>query len=193
MKKVVFLIVFLSLFLIPGFEAAAQDAHNSPSTSIFDTSGLPQWAKDLRRWDIVAFGSFPFSMFLSNFFYDIGRWKKAGWENRQYAPWPIASAGAVEKDNKQFRNTVLIAAGISATVAFADLLIVKMKQRKVQRTESRPTGSYTINRTPNERAEADDEDIYKIEAGVTVDKENIEDESDIFDMMPTDPNEDFLE
>jgi hypothetical protein len=192
MKKIIFVIVFFTLLIIPGFKAAAQNVHNSPSTVTFDTSGLPQWAKDLRRWEIVAFGTFPFSMFFANFFYDLYRWNKANGmdfspEGRQYAPWPFASAGAVEKTNKEFRNSVLWAAGLSASIAFIDFFIVRARRNREQNAESIPSGSFTIERTPNE---TETTEIINIDEDFPV----IEDEKlDVFDLTLSEPDESFQE
>jgi hypothetical protein len=151
MKKTVFTIVLFVMLLIPGFQTEAQNIHDSETTAVFDMKGFPQWAKDFRRWDIIAFGTFPFSMFFVNFFHDIYRWNKANGmdfsaEGRRYAPWPFKSAGAVELTSKEFGRTILLAAGLSAVFAFTDLIIVKVKRKKASMIEPPPTGSYTVKK-----------------------------------------------
>jgi len=155
MKSIVLAVIFTFLLLSPVCQAAAQTSTDS-SSQTFDTTGFPQWAKDMRRWDIIAFGVFPFSMFFTTFFYDMYRWNNANGmsmseEGRQYAPWPMKSAGAVEKTKEEFERTLLIAAGLSMTVAFVDLIIVLIKRSKERRRrESIPTGSINIETTPYE-------------------------------------------
>jgi hypothetical protein len=149
MKRVVFTIVFFSMLLIPGLRAEAQNIHDAETTSVFDTKGFPQWAKDFRRWDIIAFGTFPFSMFFVNFFYDMYRWNRTNGmdfstEGRRYAPWPFKSAGAVELTGREFGRTILFAAGLSVVFAFTDLLIVKMKRKKEAKIETPSPVSYII-------------------------------------------------
>jgi hypothetical protein len=133
------------------------------STS-FDTSGFPQWGKDLRRWEIVAFGSFPFAMFTATFAMDTTRWANHGmsWtdEGRRYAPWPLKSAGAIKMTNHEQEMTMAIAAGISGGVAIADLVIIQIKRHKArQRALSLPVGTPIISKRPwpEDSAEADDE------------------------------------
>jgi hypothetical protein len=164
MKKTVF-IIFLFIFILSPFQAQAQTTNAAAEEEIvFDTTGFPQWAKDLRRWDIIAFGTYPFSMFLATFFHDLYRWGSANGmdfsaEGRRYAPWPFKSAGAVDLTSPEFRRNFLIAAGLSAVFAFIDLLIVKIRRnRELRRIESKPPlgGTYVIERRTNETVEEPD-------------------------------------
>jgi len=153
MKNFIFTAFLFILFFIPFFLAEAQTPHSSESTAVFDTTGFPQWAKDLRRWNIVSFGSYPFSMFFVNFFYDMYRWNNANGmeftsEGRRYAPWPFRSAGAVEKTNAEFKTSLFLAAGVSAAIGIADYLVVRRKRTKASMAESSPSGTYTISRIP---------------------------------------------
>ncbi|MDR2542313.1 MAG: hypothetical protein LBC80_02545 [Treponema sp.] len=155
MRKIVFSFLIVSLFLPPS-PAAAQTPAPAPAPAQnpeqellggFDVTGFPQWAKDLRRWNIITFGVFPFSMFFVTFATDMVRWGDTGYTDRRYAPWPLKSAGAVEMTSNEYRRTVLTAAGVSVTVALIDLLIVKIKRDKERRRiEGIPTGTVTIER-----------------------------------------------
>jgi len=155
MKKIFFIIIVFTLFLGPLFQASAQsDDSSSNSQVVFDTTGFPQWAKDLRRFDIVTFGAFPFSMLFVNFFYDLYRWNSANSmdfsaEGRRYAPFPFRSAGAVEKTSTEFRNTILFGIGLSVTIALFDFVIVKIRRDMQRRLEKPPpSGSFVIERRP---------------------------------------------
>jgi len=155
MKKLFFLAVFFSLFLNPAFETYAQSLSTTePSTSKFDMTGFPQWAKDMRRFDIITFGSFPFSLFFVSFIMDSVRWYNENrWDmseqGRRYAPWPMKSASAYEMSNNEYAQMFLIAAGLSLCIATIDLLIVHSKRNKERRRlESLPSGSYEIEKKP---------------------------------------------
>ena len=160
MKKILFLMFVFSLFFMPALKANAQSlsATNS-TTATFDTSNFPQWAKDVRRFDIIAFGSFPFSMFFVSFAIDMVRWGNANGfdmseQGRRYAPWPAKSAGAIEMTNDDYTQLILISAGVSVGIALLDLLIVNIKRNKERRRlESLPSGSYEIERKPYGEAE----------------------------------------
>jgi len=151
MKKNVFFIFIFVFLLFPFSRAAAQSGILDEKETIFNTSSLPGWVKDVRRWDIVAFGTFPFSMFFTTFIADIFRWGfESGFDfsaaGRRYAPWPFKSAGAVELTSGEFTRNIWIAAGVCAVLAFADLLIVKLKQRDEKlKTERKPSSSGTLN------------------------------------------------
>ena len=165
MKRFIFVIILFSLFFAPLSQAAAQSANDSSESLVFfDTTGFPQWAKDARRFDIIAFGTFPFSMFFVNFFYDLYRWNNANGmdfsaQGRLYAPWPFRSAGGIDKTSVEFRNTIIIAASLSITLAIVDLIIYKSRQRReLNRIQSTPpSGSYTIIRNPDENDDIDEQ------------------------------------
>ena len=153
MKYIFFVIVFCFLLLSPVYRAEAQAA-STQTTQTFDTTGFPQWAKDLRRMNIIAFGSFPLTMFHTTFYTDLHRWREANEldfseEGRRYAPWPLKSAGAVAMTKEEQERTILIAAGLSVAVALTDFIIVSIKRNRERRhTESRPASSAIINVVP---------------------------------------------
>jgi len=152
MKQIFFWIVLFSLLFSFLNQAQAQSLSTTKPTEA--ALELPQWVKDFRRWDIITFGAFPFSMFFVTTVTDIIRWKEANNldfsdEGRRYAPWPLKSAGAVEMTNDEYARTVLIAVGVSAVIACVDLLIVIIKRtNERRRIESRPSGSIEIIKTP---------------------------------------------
>lgn len=167
MKKNILLTVFIfSLLLSPCYRAAAQTNDTNTSASEF-----PQWVRDLRRVNIISFGLFPFSMFFTTFFTDMYRWNNANGmnfseEGRRYAPWPFKSAGAVEMTTEEYQRTILMAAGLSVTVALVDLLIVNIKRsNERRRIEGRPVGSVVIERIPLTPEESDEPEL--------IDDENI--------------------
>jgi hypothetical protein len=142
-----FLLLVTAVSLIP---AQTSDTN----TNFFDLRGYPQWVRDLRRWEIVAFGTIPFAMFTATFGMDMYRWNNAngmdfGDAERRYAPWPLKSAGAIAMEYQEIEQTLIIAASLCVTVAFTDLIITLIKRHKAQkRAEALPRNATTINRTP---------------------------------------------
>ena len=177
--RIFLLPVFIfSLLSVPLNQAGAQSNVTTTTTeTTFSSSDLPQWVKDTRRFDIIAFGMFPFSMFFVTFATDMIRWSNANnfdmtEAGRRYAPWPLKSAGAVEMTNDEYNRTILIAAGVSVAVALVDLAIVLIRRNSERRrTESLPTGSFEIKITPY-GTEIEPEDPG--ETGDAVTNENIE-------------------
>jgi len=160
MKRIFFLIILFSLLFSSAYKAEAQSLSTTKPTEA--TFKLPQWVKDFRRFDIITFGAFPFSMFFVTFVTDMIRWKEANnfaftEEGRRYAPWPLKSAGAVEMTNDEYARTILISVGVSAVIACVDLLIVIIKRtNERRRIESLPSGSIEIIKNPYGTQEADD-------------------------------------
>ena len=142
---------WLILLILMSFSRVwAQTTTNDPNmgSSQFDTTGFPQWAKDLRRGEIVAFGAFPFAYFFSNFGVDVYRSARNGWDSR-YAPWPLTGAGAVDKTQDERFLTIGVAAGTAVLISLIDYGIVRYKKNRLQREISRlPEGTPIIIRRP---------------------------------------------
>jgi hypothetical protein len=159
LKKLTFLLLLIT---VPAFYITAQSTTES-STS-FITPDMPQWAKDLRRWEIVAFGSIPFTIFFATFGMDMYRWNKANGmeftsEGRRYAPWPMKSAGGIAMTGKEQETVFLMAAGLSITIAFVDFAIVQIKRYNARkRAEALPVGTTIITRTPLSKDPSEEED-----------------------------------
>jgi hypothetical protein len=123
-------LVFVLLLSMLGRQLQAQSKEILPSTE-FDTSEFPLWAKDLRRAEIVAFGSLPFTMFFATFAMDTFRFANNG-ANFRYAPWPFKSAGAVDMDSWERTQTIITAAAASVVISLVDYFIVRYKRSKAE-------------------------------------------------------------
>ena len=153
--------VFLLILLLPLYALHGQTTPTTKPTdpsmvsTQFDTSGFPQWAKDLRRGEIVAFGSFPFAYLFTNFGMDGYRWAAHG-RDSTYAPWPFNGAGTVGKNQHEKFMTLCFAAGGSVLIALIDFGIERYK-RSVKEREIRnlPEGTPIIVRKPLQSPEAD--------------------------------------
>ncbi|MDR0495627.1 MAG: hypothetical protein LBG95_08395 [Treponema sp.] len=146
--------LLLLLLALPILNIPAQAAKTNTVPSILESENIPQWVKDLRRWEIVAFGSIPFTMLTATFAMDMYRWNDANGmdfseEGRRYAPWPLKSAGAVLMQDKEQETVFIIAGSLSLAIALADQLIVQIKRHNARkRAESLPVGSTIITRKP---------------------------------------------
>jgi hypothetical protein len=123
-----FLVSLLLVSPIPVQAQTSTSTTNLVSTQ-FDTSDFPQWAKDLRRGEIVAFGSFPFMMLFTSVAMDSYRWYNNNWDNR-YAPFFLKSAGAVEMTETEQIITLTSAIAGSIVIALVDYFIVLYKRNK---------------------------------------------------------------
>jgi len=153
------------LLLLTTVPALLVPAQTSTVPSIFDSPNVPQWVKDLRRWEIIAFGSIPFTMLTATFAMDMYRWQKANGMDtsdagRRYAPWPLKSAGAVVMESKEQEAVFIIAAGLSVGIAVTDQVIVQIKRyRARKKAEALPVGTIIITKKPwsEEEEEAQDD------------------------------------
>ena len=123
----------------------------------FDMSEFPQWARDLRRAEIIALGSLPFTYFLTNFSYGMYRFSTNGWD-RRYAPWPITGPGAIEPSNSEKLGILGIAAGGAVIVAIVDFSIERSRRNRMAReAEMYPEGTpIIITRPLNEDVAAEE-------------------------------------
>jgi hypothetical protein len=109
---------------------------------------FPQWALDLRRFDIILFGSFPFTYWFASTGMDLYRSSQHNWDTR-YAPWPVKSAGAVNMTNDEYMITLSCAVGGSILAALVDHIIVRIKRNKAAREAAAIIpGEVIITRTP---------------------------------------------
>jgi hypothetical protein len=139
--------------------STAQSSREAVKPSLgFDTSEFPLWAKDLRRAEIVTFGSFPFTVFFTTFAMDTWRCYSHGWDPL-YAPWPAKPPGAVNMTQDELTMTIAIAAVTSVAIAVVDFSIVQIKRhRERQRVKSLPAGSpITIIQKPTVESELEPE------------------------------------
>ncbi len=103
----------------PAFsQGSATDAENAPLP--YKKEEFSDWQKDLRRAEIIAFGSLPFVTLLSSLTYDIYRYYDHDQDER-YKPWPFRdSAIAIPKTEDEQKRVLLIAVGVSIGVAVFD-------------------------------------------------------------------------
>ncbi|GHV67840.1 hypothetical protein AGMMS49928_05800 [Spirochaetia bacterium] len=153
MKAFRFLFFLTALFIIPVFSYAQTTTTPVTPSVPFDTTGFPLWAKDLRRAEIVAFGSFPFAMFLSITAMDLYRYSSNDWDIR-YAPWPAKPAAAIDMTQDEHLTVLASAVSISLTVALTDFIIVQIRRGKAAKAAAAlPPGSPIIIRRPQSGTE----------------------------------------
>ncbi|MDR2786283.1 MAG: hypothetical protein LBB83_10255 [Treponema sp.] len=162
-KKVLFFCCIL--FVFSAFAVHAQTGQENVKVTTTpitpapkQKSEFPQWALDLRRFDIIMFGSFPFTYWFASTGMDLYRSSQHNWDTR-YAPWPVKSAGAVNMTNDEYMITLSCAIGGSILAALADHIIVRVKRNKAARAAaSLIPGEVIITRTPKTGNTAADED-----------------------------------
>ena len=136
MRKRFFFFVLIVIYFSTASWLPAQTASDTTTNIAFDMTDFPLWAKDLRRAEIIAFGSYPFAYFLSNFAFDFYRSQQHGWD-RRYMPSPFTSAGGIGKTQEEQISTIFVAAGVSVAVALIDHLIMRHKRKLLEIEKSK--------------------------------------------------------
>ncbi len=145
-KKAVFLSVlfFLCLSLVGAEEEKVQSILSEEEIK----EEFPLWARDLRRGEIVLFGSLPFSLFFSKIAFDSFRWYDNNWDMR-YAPWPLKGSDFIELTDAEAGYTVAIAFGLSTAIALADHFILRHKRKKeIEREAARGRSTLRVEELP---------------------------------------------
>lgn len=86
----------------------------------YDPNEFSTWQKDLRRAEIISFGSLPFVTFMASIYYDVYRYYEHG-QQSAYRPWPFKdndTAIATSEDSQ--KSIILMSVGISLGVALFD-------------------------------------------------------------------------
>jgi hypothetical protein len=95
---------------------------------------FPEWVRDLRRAEIVFFGSLPFTLFFTFEAYDIGRYLVNGF-NPLLAPWPFRAGSEIGAGYTAAEKGWLIASALAVSlgVSVADFLIVHRPEKREDR------------------------------------------------------------
>jgi len=95
---------------------------------------FPAWSQDLRRAEIVFFGSLPFSLFFTFEAYDIGKFAVSGFD-ALLSPWPLRSGAEIWAGYSPSEKGWLIASALTVSlgVAVADYLIAHRPGRREDR------------------------------------------------------------
>jgi ABC-type Fe3+ transport system permease subunit len=136
MKCFKWFVLFMVFALV--FPARFLAASGQTQTGTGEKKELPQWAKDLRRADIITFGAFPFTVFLGGIIVDTYRASQHDWDAR-YAPWPVNMGGSVSRTTEEHLATITVAAGGAVLIALADYIIQRTKRAGAEREASRLT------------------------------------------------------
>jgi hypothetical protein len=139
MKK--FLIFLVSAFLffsiLPQNLFAADSSSSSKSATKYDDINFPQWAKDLRRTEIITFGSLPF----------VTLWTTVGYSLYQYGEFrnPLDKNTDSFTEDDQWR-IIKISAATCVALGLTDLTINLIRRARKERRlrKLREMQPYTI-------------------------------------------------
>lgn len=104
----------------------------------YEEDEFPLWQRDLRRFEVVLIGSFPFTMLYSSLGYGVIRWGINGFD-QGYAPTLRPDADTVPLTTDEKLGVVLSGVGLSAAVAIIDLIIIHVKRNSANVEDSLTT------------------------------------------------------
>jgi hypothetical protein len=116
------------------FSAAGAPAEEEHVPAPYAPGEFPAWVRDLRRAEIVFFGSLPFSLFYTFETYDIGCFVASGFDPLK-APWPLRAGSEIGAGYSPTEKGWLIASALTVSlgVAVADFLIVHRPTKREDR------------------------------------------------------------
>lgn len=120
------------LLALLSVEAAAQSAKaEQPVAEPYGEQEFSPVARSLRRAEIILFGSFPLTLFVSLEVYDFYRFARSDWDFA-YAPFPLRPPAAAGYEVRESAGVLLGAVSVSALLALADYTIGRVRERRAQ-------------------------------------------------------------
>jgi hypothetical protein len=106
------------------FSAACAAAEEEHVPVPYAPEEFPAWSRDLRRGEIIFFGSLPFSLFFTFEAYDVGKFAVSGFDTL-LSPWPLRSGAEIWASYSASEKGWLIASALTVSlgVSVADFLI----------------------------------------------------------------------
>lgn len=123
---------FLVLFiLLSAFININLFSQNQPKP--YDNQEFPQYANDIRRFEIISFGSLPFVMLDSVLIYSTIKWGL----NNFHGGFPNPFTAKNSFSTQEMTGIILTSIGISLCIAITDLIINQVKRKKTQQFQQK--------------------------------------------------------
>ena len=117
MKLFFVVFLFIIFITIPLFSG-----ESLPDYEPYQDDEFPGWAKDLRRAEIIFFGTIPFSFFYSSFSYDFYRYASNNFDN-SLAPALLGNKTPPLRTNEEKWQIIKVSLSLSAIFTLADYLL----------------------------------------------------------------------
>ena len=127
--------LFLVAFAVRPQEKAPEKAPESRVVKEYEKDEFSPFLQALRRGEIILFGSFPISLFLTFEIYDIARYFTHG-QQLEYAPWPFRPPNAPAYSSADTRNVLIAAVSVSLALAIVDYVIGRAIAKRAARGSS---------------------------------------------------------
>ena len=117
MRTFVIVFIIIAFITIPIFSG-----ESLPEYEPYEDDEFPQWAKDLRRFEIIFFGTIPFSFFYTSFSYDFYRYASNNFD-KSFAPAILGNKTPPVRTNDEKWQIITVCVSLSALFALADYLL----------------------------------------------------------------------
>ncbi len=111
----------LSALLIFASLPAFPEENSTPYTP-YEAAEFPLWARDLRRFEVVFFGTVPFSFFYASAGYSLYTYASHNWA-REYAPAILGNRTPPILTNSEKLQIIGVSLTLSAAAAVVDFCI----------------------------------------------------------------------
>ena len=120
-------LIALMLLISFSFCIFAEEAHKPVP---YEDDEFPSWTIDLRRSEIVTFGTLPFVTLGVTIGYSFFRYAKNGFDS-DYLPNPLAKSSAAANLNSDEQIGIFISSGIiSLIIGIVDYVISRIERRR---------------------------------------------------------------
>ena len=117
MRSLIIVLLFIIFITIPLFSG-----ESLPEYEPYQDDEFPQWAKDLRRAEIIFIGTIPFTFFYSSFSYDFYRYASNDFD-QSLAPALLGNKTPPIRTNEEKWQIIIASVSLSAVLVLVDYLL----------------------------------------------------------------------
>ncbi len=117
MRLLIIILLFTIFITVPLFSG-----ESLPDYEPYQDDEFPNWAKDLRRAEIIFFGTIPFSFFYSTFSYDFYRYASNNFD-KSLAPALFGNKTPPIRTNDEKWQIIKVSLSLSAIFTLVDYLL----------------------------------------------------------------------
>jgi hypothetical protein len=122
-------VVLFGLLLAAAAAFPQEKSQPGKTPEEYEKEEFSPFLKALRRGEIILFGSFPITLFLTFEVYDLGRFF-ANDRRMEYAPWPVRPPNAEPYTTEETIGVLVTAVSLSLALAVADYLIGRIVAKR---------------------------------------------------------------
>jgi len=95
---------------------------------------FPRWLRDLRRFEVIAVGTFPAALLVTNLGYSLYRFVSASIEagsvTGESVPGVLGFGAGQTLEDEERRRVITVAVSLSASVAVLDWILGRLEDRR---------------------------------------------------------------